>query len=106
VSALVPDVKSIKPRICFPVFARVPFGSEWYSCKQGDGPMTSKNIMTGDDLITLVTEAPTADAALDIALAVTTRAVLLAAADTLYIDDPEGHSSMTLRRSIVRVARA
>lgn len=68
--------------------------------------MTSKNIMTGDDLITLVTEAPTADAALDIALVVTSRAVLLAAADILYIDDPTGHSSMTLRRSIVRAARA
>lgn len=60
--------------------------------------------MTGDDLITLVTEAATDEAA-SCAIASTPRAVLLAAADLLYIE-AEGRSSWTLRKAIVREARA
>jgi len=59
---------------------------------------------TADDIVTVVTQAPTREAALA-ALVHVPRATLLATADLLYIDGP-GRASATLRKAIVSEARA
>lgn len=61
--------------------------------------------LTPDDIITQVTEAPAAEAALAVMRDVRSRAVLLAVADLLYID-AGGHASAWLRKAIVAEARA
>jgi hypothetical protein len=61
--------------------------------------------MSPDDIITKVTEASTAVEALAIMQDVP-RSLLLAVADQLFIDDPDGHGSPWLRKAIVEEARA
>jgi hypothetical protein len=56
-----------------------------------------------DDIITQVTEAPTAAAALDI-MRMQSRGMVLAVADLLYVDD--GASLAVMRRECVTEARA
>jgi hypothetical protein len=60
--------------------------------------------LTADDIITQVTQAPTAAAALAVVAGVHSRQLLLAAADLLYID-AAGHASAWLRKAIVAEAR-
>ena len=59
-----------------------------------------------DEIITAITQAPTTTAALEIMGTVRSRAAVLAVADQLYVDDPEGHTTAWLRRAIVKEARA
>lgn len=60
--------------------------------------------MTADSIVTLITQAPTADAALA-SLAGVSRAMLDEVADLLYVD-PYGRSSAVVRRAIVTEARS
>jgi hypothetical protein len=61
-------------------------------------------VMTADDIITAITQAPTEEAALMI-LADVPRAMLVVVADQLYID-PHGRSSAVVRRAIAQEARS
>lgn len=61
--------------------------------------------MTPDDIITQITQAPSADAALAIMNGVRSRSLLLAVADLLYIE-AEGQTSPWIRKAIVSEARA
>jgi hypothetical protein len=60
--------------------------------------------MSGDDLITALTEAPT-EAAARTAADAAPAAALYAAADTLYVDS-YGHGRAWLRSAVTREARA
>jgi uncharacterized protein (DUF1697 family) len=60
---------------------------------------------TADDIVTLVTSAATQADAQAVMDGVRSRALLLATADLLYID-ADGRASASLRKAIVREARA
>jgi hypothetical protein len=62
--------------------------------------------VTPDDVITAITKAATEDDALAVMDGIRSRALLLAVADQLYIDDPNGHGNPWLRNAIVKEARS
>jgi hypothetical protein len=63
------------------------------------------NTTTADDIITAITAAPTAAVAQSVMALVTSRTLILAIADQLYIE-VDGCASGTLRKEIVKEARA
>jgi hypothetical protein len=62
--------------------------------------------LSPDDIVTMVTDAPTESQACTVVDSVRSRAALLAVADLLYVDYPEGHTDNWLRAAIVREARS